>query len=97
MSELVRRKNRKPLLLKGVRQAGKADFLHLYPLSFSEFLQATGDRSLAAFLEQIDRLQPGPDAFHTLLSEKLRMHFVAGGMPSAYGRRPATYRKRSVR
>lgn len=62
---------------------GKVNFLHLHPMSFSEFLLAAGDASLVSYLHQIDRLQPVPDAFHTLLSEKLRMYFITGGMPES--------------
>lgn len=61
----------------------KVDFINMYPMSFTEFLLATGDADLAAHLQQTESLEPVPDAFHSLLSEKLRLYYVTGGMPEA--------------
>ncbi|MDO4500258.1 MAG: ATP-binding protein [Erysipelotrichaceae bacterium] len=60
---------------------GKVDFLEINPLSFSEFLMATGDDNLLEYLNGVNDINPIPDAFFNLLSEKLKMYFVTGGMP----------------
>jgi len=61
---------------------GKVDFLHLNPISFSEFLSAA-DTKLFDYLESIDRIEPLPDIFFHPLVEKLKMYFICGGMPEA--------------
>ena len=39
---------RKPLILKGVRQVGKVNFMQIDPMTFTEFLLANnGDENLA--------------------------------------------------
>ena len=65
---------------------GKVDFLHLYPMSFHEFLMATGGEHLAAYLDQVDEIVPLPDAFFHPLAEKLKMYYITGGMPEVVGR-----------
>ncbi|MBE6075400.1 MAG: ATP-binding protein [Selenomonas ruminantium] len=60
---------------------GKVDFLTIYPMSFQEFLMATGSSNLATYLNQIDEIAPIPEAFFNPLAEKLKMYFVTGGMP----------------
>jgi len=61
---------------------GKVDFLHLYPICFSEFLSAA-DPDLFAFLESINKIEPIPDIFFHPLIDKLKMFFISGGMPEA--------------
>lgn len=60
---------------------GKVNFMQIDPMTFSEFLIANGDKNLAAYLENIDTLEPIPDAFFNPLYEKLKMYYVTGGMP----------------
>lgn len=74
---------RKPLILKGVRQVGKVNFMQIDPMTFSEFLIANGDENLAEYLEIVDTIEPIPDAFFNPLYEKLKMYHVTGGMPEA--------------
>lgn len=62
---------------------GKVDFATLNPMTFTEFLQANGDGSLADYLGALDRIEPVPDIFFNPLCEKLKMYFVTGGMPEA--------------
>ena len=52
-------------------------------MTFTEFLLANGDDNLAAYLEQIDTLEPIPDAFFNPLYEKLKMYYITGGMPES--------------
>ena len=61
---------------------GKIDFMHVYPVTFSEFL-AEASPELHKYLEQIDSLEPIPDIFFNPLCEKLKMYFISGGMPEA--------------
>lgn len=50
-------------------------------MNFLEFLMATGSENLATYLMQIDTLNPIPTPFFTLLTEKLKMFYITGGMP----------------
>lgn len=62
---------------------GKVNFLQIDPMTFTEFLLANRDDNLAAYLEQIDTLEPIPDAFFNPLYEKLKMYYITGGMPES--------------
>lgn len=60
---------------------GKVDFMDLYPMSFPEFLVATGEAPLA-------EIMAGGDwklirAFRTRFIERLRQYYYVGGMPEA--------------
>ena len=61
---------------------GKVDFLHVFPITFSEFLSAD-DPKLFSYLESISKVEPLPDIFFNPLKEKLKLYFVSGGMPEA--------------
>ena len=60
---------------------GKVDFMDLYPLSFTEFLNATGNENL------VDLLKSGDwqliTAFKNKYIELLRYYYFIGGMPEA--------------
>lgn len=60
---------------------GKVDFLNLYPLSFLEFLKATGESMLADLVSSRD--WPMIDAFREKLTESLRYYYCVGGMPES--------------
>lgn len=60
---------------------GKVNFMQIDPMTFTEFLLANGDENLAQYLEQVNILEPIPDAFFNPLYEKLKMYYVTGGMP----------------
>lgn len=58
---------------------GKVNFLDLRPMSFSEFLSALGEDSLAGAVTKQDwGILP---IFHAKLNEYLRYYFFTGGMP----------------
>lgn len=59
---------------------GKTDFLHLYPLSFKEFLMANNEKMLIDF---IDRGNRSLGAFESRLIEYLKKYMIIGGMPAA--------------
>lgn len=59
---------------------GKVDFLDLHPMSFREFLLATGRGALVDFILQGNRdISP----FEPLLTDALKRYMVIGGMPAA--------------
>ena len=57
--------------------------MQINPMTFTEFLLANGDANLAQYLETVDTIEPIPDAFFNPLYEKLKMYYVAGGMPES--------------
>ncbi|MDO4848933.1 MAG: AAA family ATPase [Coriobacteriia bacterium] len=59
---------------------GKVDCLDLYPLSFREFLDATGDGMLRELLDSGDSVSV--NAFKEKSIEALRRYCVVGGMPA---------------
>ncbi|MCY7293693.1 MAG: AAA family ATPase [Ferruginibacter sp.] len=60
---------------------GKVDFLQMFPLSFMEFLQNTGEAMLAK--ELTNKNWEVVSTFHEKLIEKLRLYYFIGGMPEA--------------
>lgn len=60
---------------------GKVDFMHLYPLSFYEFLNAIGEKKM------VDLLQAKDWTMLTMVKakfeERLRQYYFVGGMPAA--------------
>lgn len=60
---------------------GKVDFLKLYPLSFSEFLMATGNERFAELLKKQDyEMITG---FKQTYIDALKHYYFVGGMPEA--------------
>lgn len=62
---------------------GKVDFLHLCPMTFSEFLIADGCINLVEFMKNINRIEKIPKMFESQLIEKLKTYYIIGGMPEA--------------
>lgn len=60
---------------------GKVSFLHLYPMSFEEFLLAIGDVKSFNKLRDIDHPDTIPPVVHEHLMERLKEYFVVGGLP----------------
>lgn len=60
---------------------GKVDFLDMYPMTFTEFLEADGCKNLVEYMESIKSIENIPDIFFDRLSEKLKAYFIIGGMP----------------
>ncbi|MCU0376195.1 MAG: ATP-binding protein [Chitinophagaceae bacterium] len=58
---------------------GKVNFMEMFPLSFSEFLIATGAKALAEVLQQRDWVLI--TSFKDKLVTKLKEYFYVGGMP----------------
>jgi predicted AAA+ superfamily ATPase len=60
---------------------GRVQFLTVFPMTFAEFLKATGDEVAADVVS--GGLRPQPDATHAHLLERLRRYLFVGGMPEA--------------
>lgn len=60
---------------------GKVDHMNLYPLTFQEFLMATGGNSLSDFITKrnFDLI----DAFSEKFTDALKRYYFVGGMPEA--------------
>lgn len=61
---------------------GKVDHLSMYPLSFSEFLQAK-DENLYNYLQSINAIEPIPQLFFDRLAEAFTAYRICGGMPES--------------
>jgi predicted AAA+ superfamily ATPase len=84
------------LLHQGISfPVGKVDFMHLYPMSFCEFLLAMDEKGLAGILEnrQWDILS----LFSNKFTEFMRYYFYVGGMPEAVAAFAANRDWRKVR
>lgn len=61
---------------------GRVQFLYLEPLSFSEYLDATGNQNLKKFLSDVKLTDSIDDVIHKKLLELLRIYIIVGGMPA---------------
>ncbi len=59
---------------------GKVEFLHLYPLSFAEFLKAAENKLLVETLKT-NNLQSIPTSAHEKIWLLLKEYFITGGIP----------------
>ena len=62
---------------------GKVNHIHMYPMTFSEFLIADDAKPLRDYIDSIDKIENIPDVFFSRLTEKLKTYFATGGMPEA--------------
>lgn len=60
---------------------GQVSFLHLYPMSFEEFLLAIGDVRSFNKLQTISYPDTVPPVIHERLMERLKEYFIVGGLP----------------
>ena len=60
---------------------GRVQFMHLYPMSLTEHLQALGKTKRADFLNNIDLNETIAEPVHNQLLNDLRAYFITGGMP----------------
>ncbi len=60
---------------------GKVDFLEMGPMTFTEFLQASGNENFITFMDSIIEIENIPTAFANPLLEKLKQYYIVGGMP----------------
>lgn len=76
---------------------GKVNFLHMYPLTFFEFLSALGHEKIRLFLEDLQKCEPIPSPMHEKLIQLLRFYFFIGGMPEVVAEYVKTENVKSVR
>jgi predicted AAA+ superfamily ATPase len=62
---------------------GRLTSLFMYPMTFREFLMATGDEQLIAPLEAAGFDHPLDEPFHRMLIDRFRIYALVGGMPAA--------------
>jgi uncharacterized protein len=55
----------------------------MYPMSFSEFLDAAGKNQLRLFIDDKTDFNPIPKSFHAELTGLLKIYYFVGGMPEA--------------
>lgn len=67
----------------GAFPVGKVNFIDLYPMTFMEFLSASGAPHLRQYLLKITDIAPLPEPFHQELTARLRTFYFTGGMPEA--------------
>lgn len=60
---------------------GKVNFINMYPLTFLEFLDATGRNELRRLIENTTEINTYPAPFHNELLHLLRTYYYIGGMP----------------
>lgn len=61
---------------------GRIQFIYLEPLSFGEFLTASGNELLRSHLREIRLNSVFDDAVHQKLMDLLRIYLIVGGMPA---------------
>jgi uncharacterized protein len=61
---------------------GRVQFLYLEPLSFGEFLTASGNEQLRQYLEGVNLYIAWDEAIHKKLIGLLRIYLITGGMPA---------------
>ncbi|MDI6731850.1 MAG: ATP-binding protein [Candidatus Margulisbacteria bacterium] len=61
---------------------GRIQFLYLEPLSFAEYLEASGNSQLREYLMKIKIEEDSQAAVHDRLWSLLRLYLVLGGMPA---------------
>lgn len=62
---------------------GRVEYLHMGPMTFTEFLNALGENKLLAFINQFELGQEIAPIIHQRLLELLRTYCFVGGMPEA--------------
>ena len=62
---------------------GRVSSLFVYPMSFDEFLTATGQEGLLRTKRNSSPTNPLPEAFYNRLVEAFRSYMLVGGMPEA--------------
>jgi predicted AAA+ superfamily ATPase len=78
---------------------GRVEYLFLHPVSFSEFLDYTGNQRYREFIAQMELSQEVPPLVHQKLLELFGTYIVTGGMPAVirqYVEAPTSLRFKAV-
>jgi predicted AAA+ superfamily ATPase len=66
---------------------GRLEYLHLGPMTFEEFLEASGESGLLKLINEVDlpkkKADPFPLPLHRQLMDQIRIYCMTGGMPEA--------------
>ena len=62
---------------------GRIHSLFMYPMTFDEFVDATGNQGIASMRDMADNQHPLDLPFHNKLVELFRIYLMVGGMPEA--------------
>jgi len=65
---------------------GRVSYLHMYPLTFGEFLDAAGESVMRERIREQPLSQPLPAIHHERLLELVRHYMLLGGMPAVLAR-----------
>ena len=76
---------------------GKVNFIHLYPLSFIEYLGAIEQHKLKKYIEEISEIAPIPSNIHETLLNHFKQYLFIGGMPEAVAKYVITQDLQQVR
>jgi predicted AAA+ superfamily ATPase len=76
---------------------GKVNFLHLFPMTFMEFLDGVGESRYRRLLENVSKPVPLSEALHVRLIDLLRQYYFVGGMPEAVNHFAETANVRETR
>lgn len=60
---------------------GKVNMLHMYPMSFREFLMALDEQRALNYLDEAQSSLMIPEIVHVHLWERLKWYFITGGLP----------------
>lgn len=60
---------------------GKVDELHMFPLTFEEFLIAGPNPMLAEAFLEVNTIEPLSSTVHNMLWEEFKLYLIAGGLP----------------
>ncbi len=61
---------------------GRIQFLYMKPLSFTEFMEVTGQIKLKDYISSVNPSDEIDDAIHQQCLEQLRLYYIIGGMPA---------------
>ena len=61
---------------------GKVDIIHMYPVSFKEFLRSA-DPATFDYVDNICRIEPLPEIIMSKLEIEYKRYFICGGMPES--------------
>jgi predicted AAA+ superfamily ATPase len=61
---------------------GRIQYIYLFPMSFGEFIEASGEKELRNYICDHKKLQMLPESLDAKLNEYIRKYFILGGMPA---------------
>lgn len=65
---------------------GRVEYCYMYPVTFEEFLSATGETEMLSYINSIRTDKSIPPEIHATLMKKYHEYLLVGGMPEAVAR-----------